>query len=687
MQLTQKPPARRRRFFSSPRVFLILGFVFVYFIGLTALAPRASAAALSAPGGNVADPVVRQVDIARPAIVRIITAIGGQLTVHFTSTVSATFPQNGGSYTVRISGSGAFISAHGEVLTADHVVNPPHDGLDQGLYSLAAQDVAAYINDHFQVSAPYTANDAYSLLLSGSLPSMSSYGQPSSEVYLSTSYVGQINARSFDSVPASDHAAVDRIEAASTFTAADVAIIHVDGMDNMPSIQLDDSSTVAELDNLTIIGYPGLADLSSSPTDLLTSSINKIYVSALKTSDSGSPVIQVGGNVEHGDSGGPALDAHGHIVGIVSFGYSGVDGDYGQTSFLQASSSALALLKNVNMAPGSQQVAWEQAMNDYASSDSGHWKKAYQELSNLANLYPAFDGLLPYLNYARGQAAREQSSPSSVGSGLNSVLLVALLILLLVVALGVLIFVVLRRGTRAAVVAPGTALYSPGLYQLPAGFSPVFPPVAGSSASLPNAQPIAGNAGVQPQPVPLAAAAYADYTSPEAYGAAYGQIPRTPQPLPEHLPWSALPDPGAHAAFDLPAVQTPQPGADEPVPAVASASEQFVPEQLPSSASWPAFSSLPAPESAATEEESVALTDERTVATSSPDQTSVPAEKAASSEETAVFSDMAAPAALDMFTWLAPCGHANTPGVRFCRVCGLPATSAAPVASSTDAQV
>ena len=35
------------------------------------------------PGGNVADPVVRAVDIAKPAVVRIITTIPGHLTVHF----------------------------------------------------------------------------------------------------------------------------------------------------------------------------------------------------------------------------------------------------------------------------------------------------------------------------------------------------------------------------------------------------------------------------------------------------------------------------------------------------------------------------------------------------------------------------------------------------------------------------
>src|SRR5258707_1258386 len=318
MHCSQKPSAEKRRFYTSPRILCILVFALAYLVGMSSFAPQASAAFLSNPGGAVSDPAVRQVDIARPAVVRVITTIDGQLTVHFTSSVSATFPQSGGFYPLELSGSGAFISAHGDILTADHVVNPPHGAdLDSGLYAQAAQNVADYINTHFQVTTPYSANDAYNLLASGSLPSKTTYGTPSSKVYLSTSYAGAIGGNRLENVSSPDSATVDKIEAQSDFNADDVAIIHVSGMDNLPSIQLGDSSKVAEQDVLTIIGYPGLGDLSDTPGNLLTSSINKVYVSALKTTDDGAPVIQVGGNVEHGDSGGSPLVGNGPVVGIV----------------------------------------------------------------------------------------------------------------------------------------------------------------------------------------------------------------------------------------------------------------------------------------------------------------------------------------------------------------------------------
>src|SRR5205085_704303 len=79
------------------------------------------------PGGNISNPVVRAVDLAKPAVVRIITTIDGRLTVHFPTSDSVNFPLKGGNYKLKLSGSGAFISAHGDILTADHVITPPHD--------------------------------------------------------------------------------------------------------------------------------------------------------------------------------------------------------------------------------------------------------------------------------------------------------------------------------------------------------------------------------------------------------------------------------------------------------------------------------------------------------------------------------------------------------------------------------
>src|SRR5262249_1210575 len=159
------------------------------------------------------DPVVRAVDIAKPAVVRIFTSLSGQLTVHFSATQSATFPLDGSAYSLTLSGSGTFISAHGDILTADHFINPPHNHqLNRFLYTTAAPDVANYINQNLNPSAPATQNQVAQELTRGQLPSNSNYGTPKSQVFLSTDYTGPLNAPDLPSVPGQFRAPVDRIE-------------------------------------------------------------------------------------------------------------------------------------------------------------------------------------------------------------------------------------------------------------------------------------------------------------------------------------------------------------------------------------------------------------------------------------------------------------------------------------------
>jgi S1-C subfamily serine protease len=648
MQSLSKPPSLSH----WPARFLcllgIVGCIYLY----PALVPQASA---GIPGGNVSDPVVRQVDIARPAVVRIITRIDGRLTVRFTAASSAvTFPQDGSSYPVELSGSGAFVSARGDILTADHVVNPPHDqALDEALYQIAAQDIADYVNSHFQVSQPLSASDVVAALETGMFGASTDYGQTVSRAYLSTAFTGPVNAARFPEIPSSNYATVDQIEAQSSFDAMDVAIVHVSGMDDMPAIQLGDSSQVAEQDTLTIIGYPGLGDVSNAPTNLLTSSINRVYVSAMKTTDSGAPVIQVGGNVEHGDSGGPALDGDGHIVGIVSFGL--IDpGASGETSFLQASNSARALIQGqgINTAPGPFQRAWVQAFADYASTTVGHWHRAVRELQGLADRYKGFLGITPYLTYAQSQAGSEQLTPVSAPTGGSTILVVILALLALMVMAGLLLLVLRQRTLR-----PGPAVAA-------------YPSWWGSSYT-PQQNGASGGFLPRPESYSLApqAPGWGGNPAVSQVEQAVASVPLTPQPAVD-TPSPLLSENGA-TPF-LPPIDTPWP-AEGGWWQAPEAERQFsagTPSQH-----WPA-SVLPSASESIVPGEDLAPVGEDSSALPPvlPSAEQPPAQGSASA-----FADGPADGAsrvdrLEGQERMALCGHASLGNEHFCRVCGQPVT-------------
>ncbi len=363
------------------------------------------------------DPVKIAVELAKPAVVRIYTSMVGRLLVHF-PTGDVEFPQNAQGYALTLSGSGAFISSHGDILTADHLITPP----SQVFADVAAPDVTAYVNRHGIYGMQLNVDQVNLALASGQIRSDVVLQSKSSQVYLSTAYTGPLSATSLSMLPTTIHETVDSVEAESSFAQKDVAIVHAPFSDT-PSVQLEDSSQVQQLDDLTIIGFPGNGDVSDRPTNLLTPSVNTVTVSSIKTTDSGAPVIQIGGNIEHGDSGGPAIDSNGKIVGIVSFGLS--DGSPGATSFLQASNSAQTLIValRLNTAPGVFEKDWSQAYNDYGGTTAGHWHKAAQELARLAAAYPLFQAVTPYLMMARSQAATERmpqlaaKSTSANGSG------------------------------------------------------------------------------------------------------------------------------------------------------------------------------------------------------------------------------------------------------------------------------
>ncbi|HEX6541567.1 MAG TPA: trypsin-like peptidase domain-containing protein [Ktedonobacterales bacterium] len=451
--------------FDSGRRHAVTAVIFRALIGLTSLvlltiAGMPPAAAKDRPpGGALANPAVRAIDLASPAVVRIATIYSAQLTLAACG-MTTTLPSSG-AYSVGGVGSGAFVSAHGDILTAAHVVDIDRQSLDAEIFASgrASTDVAAFLNVACHPAMPVTPNDVASGIVQfNNFPFTTRYSAPHVLVWRSASYLGTVGGAS--ATPAASLLtglmeapySEASVTTSSAFGEDDLALLHVQ-LNDTPSIQLGSSSQVAVEDTLAVIGFPGNGDVNGDPTNLLTPSVNNVSVSALKHNDNGSQLIQVGGNVEHGDSGGPALDANGHIVGIVSFG--GVD--QGITAFLRSSDSALSLLKSahIDTAPGTFQTLWQQAFTDYANAGNagpGHWHTTAHEMDALRSRYPDFHGLDPYRAYAANAAIREDQSPSLFGLswGLPVPLPiagalaggVALLLLVLVITLGI------RRAAR-----------------------------------------------------------------------------------------------------------------------------------------------------------------------------------------------------------------------------------------------
>lgn len=476
-------------------------------------------ASTRAPGGNFTNPVVRAVDVAAPAIVRLATIYEGHLELSLCGQ-TVELPSGGHGYTLGGLGSGAFISANGEILTADHVVHIPKESLDSEIFQsdTSATDIARAINAHasclgitYRVTAGDIANGYVQYV---GIPFTTSYSDPRRLVWQATSYTGPISASASEHLLKALTAAPYQeatLLTSSTFEENDLAVLRV-SLTDTPSIQLDDSTDVAVDDQLTIIGFPGNGDVSGNATDLLTPSVNNVSVSAIKSGPNGAKLIQVGGNVEHGDSGGPALDANGHIVGVVSFGG---DDPRGNTSFMRSSNNARTLITSagVSTRPGTFQKLWEQAFADYASTVPGHWHKAASEMDALSISYPSFKGLQTYRTFADAAAQTESTDLTGLPSQLGMLVVVAVALVVIIAVALVLFFVVRRRRSRQAVARAivSQALPASPYGSTPYGGYPYAPPAAGQGPYGGYAPPTAGGYG-----------GYGNYAPPSSYRQANG---------------------------------------------------------------------------------------------------------------------------------------------------------------------
>lgn len=109
----------------------------------------------------------------------------------------------------------------------------------------------------------------------------------------------------------------------------DIAVLKIE-RENCPVIMLGDSSQLALQEPIFVIGFPGVVDPQRFPLlgkeNTLRSSITRGSISGLKTDPKSMSVIQHDAATSPGNSGGPAVDIKGRVVGVHSYAATGADG-------------------------------------------------------------------------------------------------------------------------------------------------------------------------------------------------------------------------------------------------------------------------------------------------------------------------------------------------------------------------
>src|SRR5271157_2724173 len=169
----------------------------------------------------------------------------------------------------------------------------------------------------------------------------------------------------------------------------DIAIVKIDAT-NLPTVALGNSDDVHVEQPVTVIGYPGAASAIGktlgdeiSEESMLVPTVTNGHISAVKMDYKGSPVLQSDAAITHGNSGGPAFDPDGKVIGVATFGAQEAAG----FNFFVPINTAMEFVRQAGAPPesGSFDSTWHAALDAMASHQ---WTKAHALIGNVLEIMP-----------------------------------------------------------------------------------------------------------------------------------------------------------------------------------------------------------------------------------------------------------------------------------------------------------
>jgi S1-C subfamily serine protease len=284
------------------------------------------------------------------------------------------------------SGSGFIINPDGLILTSGHVVAPTRDNaaLDRELLRNGA--IAALLK-HFPVDdlRKLHRTDA----LGRYIDALASKGRLVTRVV--TNEVALSNG---ELLPFT----IDSFSPALAQRGTDLALLRVKRK-NLPVLTLGDSDSTRVGESIVAYGYPAVA---SSTDDVIggwlsrDSDLEATYspgiITAIKRNVTNTPVFQSNVAIYQGNSGGPAVNRNGDVIGISTWGRS----DAESIKFLVPVNVARSFLAETKVPINVQGEFDRHYRASLDAAQDGKWTEASKELASANNLFPHSPDLIRF---------------------------------------------------------------------------------------------------------------------------------------------------------------------------------------------------------------------------------------------------------------------------------------------------
>jgi S1-C subfamily serine protease len=284
------------------------------------------------------------------------------------------------------SGTGFIIHPNGLILTSGHVVAPTRDSdaLNRDLFRNGA--IAALVR-HFPIETLRTiyreeALDRYveSLTNAAQIENV----RTTSQVELSNGETLPFRIRHWS--PALNQRGTD------------LALLEINRK-GLPSLALGDSEQTRIGQSIFSVGYPAVA---SSTDDViggwlsrdsdLEATFNPGTITAIKRDVANTPVLQSNVAIYRGNSGGPAVNLDGEVIGVSSWGHTNAE----QIKFLVPINVAKKFIAEAGVRPsndGAFNLHYKAALD---AAREGQWLDAKSELAQASALFPKSPDLIRF---------------------------------------------------------------------------------------------------------------------------------------------------------------------------------------------------------------------------------------------------------------------------------------------------
>jgi S1-C subfamily serine protease len=219
------------------------------------------------------------------------------------------------------------------------------------------------------------------------------------------------------------------------FSASDVALLKVDAI-NLPILRLS-SDSVTQNQKISVYGFPGDADNELTDNTSLGVTVTDGSINSIRDAAGGeSQLYQSDVDASHGSSGGPAVDEHGKVIGLLTYRYSSGDNADATKSYIRDITDFKKLVKNKDVilnTDSKTQTAWEHGLDLYSKQ---HYSAALPVFKEVEQLYPAHRLAGRYVDLSKQaiEDGKDIKEPSVVllmlgaGAGLGGIALAVILI-------------------------------------------------------------------------------------------------------------------------------------------------------------------------------------------------------------------------------------------------------------------